>query len=364
MRQRTDVLIVGARVAGSVLAAQLGDAGFDVTLVDAAVFPSPTLSTHFFRGAGMVDVLDGLGVLDEVLRLGPPKLTREYFYSGAKKATMNTFESGGRCGFHLSVRREPLDHLLVRRAVRAGRVTFLDATRLRELLRDGSRVVGARFERAGQDLEIASAITVGADGRSSTVARLAGTLDSRNDPATRAVYYAYVEGFRPPAGDRFDGPEYSLAGDELAYVFPSDAGVTCLALSVNLERFRAMRTRYAEAFWERFAGHPELTERVLAATPTGEVFAYGPQPSYVRRPALSGALLVGDAGIHLDPWSGHGMDFAGRHACYAAEAIADVLRGGDEAQAWSRFHQRRDDHALQDYRATTDLAKDLSRLVA
>ncbi len=44
-----DVIIVGARVAGSIVAALLGDAGYRVLLVDRATFPSATLSTHFFR---------------------------------------------------------------------------------------------------------------------------------------------------------------------------------------------------------------------------------------------------------------------------------------------------------------------------
>ncbi|MCA1670071.1 MAG: FAD-dependent monooxygenase, partial [Thermomicrobia bacterium] len=50
MDQEYDALIVGARVAGATLAILLGDAGYRVLLVDRASFPSPTLSTHYFRG--------------------------------------------------------------------------------------------------------------------------------------------------------------------------------------------------------------------------------------------------------------------------------------------------------------------------
>src|SRR5450755_78400 len=64
-----DAIVVGARVAGSTLAALLGDAGHRVLLIDRASFPSPTLSTHYFRGGRAVSVLKRLGVLDEVLDL-------------------------------------------------------------------------------------------------------------------------------------------------------------------------------------------------------------------------------------------------------------------------------------------------------
>src|SRR5262252_5577996 len=75
-----DVLIVGARVAGATLAALLGDAGWRVLLVDRATFPSPTLSTHFFRGGRAIAVLAHLGLLDAVLALGSPPLVCEYRY--------------------------------------------------------------------------------------------------------------------------------------------------------------------------------------------------------------------------------------------------------------------------------------------
>lgn len=129
---------------------------------------------------------------------------------------------------------------------------------------------------------------------------------------------------------------------------------------MNLKPFRAMGPRYAEAFWERLADHPNLADRVAGAHPASEVFAFGPTPSYMRRAARPGVVLVGDAGIHLDPWTGHGMDFAGRHACFAADAIAEVLHGGDETAAFSRYYDMRDEHALEDYEFTTEQARDLS----
>jgi glycine/D-amino acid oxidase-like deaminating enzyme len=43
---RHDVVIVGARVAGSATALLLARLGYDVALVDQATFPSDTLSTH------------------------------------------------------------------------------------------------------------------------------------------------------------------------------------------------------------------------------------------------------------------------------------------------------------------------------
>jgi flavin-dependent dehydrogenase len=46
MQHDFDVVIVGARVAGSSLAIQLAERGMAVALLDRAVFPSDTVSTH------------------------------------------------------------------------------------------------------------------------------------------------------------------------------------------------------------------------------------------------------------------------------------------------------------------------------
>jgi len=58
-----DVVVVGARIAGSTVAALLGERGLRVLLVERVRFPSTTISTHFFRGDGLVAVLDKLSIL-------------------------------------------------------------------------------------------------------------------------------------------------------------------------------------------------------------------------------------------------------------------------------------------------------------
>src|SRR5690349_1943633 len=107
-----DVLIVGARVAGATLATLLGEAGQRVLLVDRATFPSPALSTHYFRGGRALSIFKRLGVLDQMLALGPPRLVCEYRYEdGQCEPVVGPPQVPGEIGYALSVRREPLDHL-------------------------------------------------------------------------------------------------------------------------------------------------------------------------------------------------------------------------------------------------------------
>ena len=75
MDARFDVVVVGARCAGSSLAAQLAHAGLRVCAVDRADFPSDTPSTHVFQAEGL-RVLDRIGALGRVLATGAPPLVR------------------------------------------------------------------------------------------------------------------------------------------------------------------------------------------------------------------------------------------------------------------------------------------------
>lgn len=358
-----DVIVVGARIAGSTLATLLGEAGWRVLVIDRASFPSSTLSTHFFRGAGCVAVLRTLGVLEEVLACGPPPLTREYNADALEGThTVDPPQDPGDVGFCLSVRRETLDAILVRRARREPTVEVRERTSLRGLVVEDGIVAGAEIADETGTERVRTRIVVGADGHASRVAKLVAAPIQEEHAASRAMFYRYGVGIAGPDGNP-DGPEFSLEDDELAYAFPSDGVTACIAVSVNLRRFAAMRLVPERAFDERLAAHPFLAPRIAAGRWTGRLFGCGPRPGTVRTPAGPGWALVGDASMHQDPWTGLGMDNASVHATFLAEALDEILSGrASEALAMAIYHRRRDEHALADFRETCGTGRDLNAL--
>lgn len=362
MTPEYDVAIVGARVAGSITAALLGDACVRVLLVDAARFPSDTISTHFFRGAGLVGTLRRLGVLDEVRALGAPPLFHQYTYaSGSAEPEIGPPQDPGDVGFALSVRRLGLDRILLERARRTPGVDVRDGAPVRSLVRDDAgRVTGLALQVDGGTTLISARLVVGADGRGSFVARSVGAAVERTEPATRAMYFRYLRGFAPRNGAH-DGPEFSFSGDELVYAFPSDDGVTCLAISINLAAFERFRAAPEAAFDERVRVHPGLRDRIVAAVPDGRILGSGPKDAVIRTPVGPGWALVGDACLHQDPWTGLGMDNAATQASMLAEAADAWLRGGTpEAEAMDTYRTRRDLAALPGFEFTASAGRDLA----
>lgn len=362
-QRHVDVLIVGARVAGSVLATLLGQRGWSVLIVDRSTFPSATLSTHFFRGAGCAAVLSRIGVLEDVLETGAPPLIREYNADALDGThTIEPPQEPGDVGFGLSVRRITLDGMLVDRARREPTVDLLEKTSLRSLLLEEGRVVGGYVTDGSSMSAVRARLVVGADGHSSRVASLVDAPIQEEVAAARAMYYRYIEDLRGPEGDP-DGPEFSLADDELVYVFPSDAGIACVALSVNLARYRELRRNPDVAFADRVMAHPFIAPRLRRGKWTGRLWGCGPRTSLVRVPAGPGWALVGDASMHQDPWTGLGMDNAAKQAVFLAEAVDDLLAGRtSEDVALGGYHKRRDDDGLASFRATARFGANLNAL--
>ena len=156
--------------------------------------------------------------------------------------------------------------------------------------------------------------------------------------------------------------KFSLISDELSYVFPSDGDMTCIALTLNISQFEWMRRAPEEGFRGRLALHPGLAERFGDAQIEGRVLGSGPEPNYMRAAGGPGWALVGDAGIHQDPWSGIGMDFAGTHAVFLADELNRWLRGqATQSEALASYELRRNKHATEKHVSTVTQARDLSQ---
>ncbi|HXY17744.1 MAG TPA: hypothetical protein VEH79_06220 [Gaiellaceae bacterium] len=195
------------------------------------------------------------------------------------------------------------------------------------------------------------------------VAREAGASVVRREPPARTLYYQYVAGWRGPDGAAPDAAEFSLRGDELAYAFPCDAGLTCVAVSATQSEFPALRAAPCHELMRRLHAHPQFAGRVARSKPVGRTAGGPPEASWVRETHGAGWALLGDAALHQDPWTGRGMDMASVHATFLAEAIVDWLsERATEDEALGRYRQLRDDHALGPFEETVTFARDLSRL--
>ncbi|MGH2904127.1 MAG: FAD-dependent oxidoreductase, partial [Solirubrobacteraceae bacterium] len=69
--EQFDVIVVGARCAGSPLATLLARRGVSVAVVEQATFPRDTLSTHLIHAQALA-FLERLGVMGKIRATGAP----------------------------------------------------------------------------------------------------------------------------------------------------------------------------------------------------------------------------------------------------------------------------------------------------
>lgn len=349
-----DVIIVGGRVAGSITATLLAEYGHGVLVLERATFPSDTLSTHFFR-APALRAFASIGVVDEVVSSAPRLSVNYNVIDGI--VFPEAVDRPADYPYYLCVRRVTLDEILVRRAQACADVDYREAAVVNSLLREGGRVVGARWKEGGEIHESKARFVVGADGVRSFVAKQVGPVAENEEPVNRAMYYAYYQGIPPMKGP---AAEFHYRGNSLAYCFPCDNELTLVAVSVPIERFTEFKRDPEGMLAAEVATMADLAPRFEFGIREGPVRGTGSIPGYLRNPYGEGWALVGDAAMVMDPWSGQGIDQGSTHAVMLARHLDRYLSGkANWDSAMESYHQERVDYSMKAYRRTCQFSRDL-----
>lgn len=350
--QEHEVVVVGARCAGAATAMLLARQGRDVALVDRAHFPSDRLSTHAISRGGVIQ-LHRWGLLDRVLASGAPPVREVSFHFGGDVIRKTVKRRAG-VDLLVAPRRHVLDKILVDAAVAAGAELRTGVT-VTELRRDDAgRVTGVSgHDEHGVRLDFDAGHVVGADGVRSRVARSVGAavIDAR--PSTGATHYAYY------ADLDGDGFEFHVGDRLFAGVFRTHGGEACVWVCSPATATRELRGRDRAAAFDALVARaaPGLAARLSRARRQSPVRGAVGLPNHVRQAWGPGWALVGDAGYHRDPITGHGITDAFRDAELLVVALDRTLRDErDEAPALAEY-QRQRNHQLRDvYEATCALA--------
>ena len=354
MGEEFDVVVVGGRCAGSPLATLLARAGLSVALVEQATFPRDTLSTHVFETAALA-FLDRLGVLSELRATGAPIVNHVDLRQEGFRARVRGPQRPGDAGGAMSVRRLLLDPILMQAAVEAG-AEVRTAAKVTALVRDGDRVTGVRVARNGSEQALEARLVVGADGRNSTVARLAGSRKYNLTPNERFCYWSFFEGADPGAEPTLIFHRWS---GNLVVAMPADSGLYQVLALPELSDLPRFRRNLEESYLEYIRRCDPVAHALSDARRVGKLFGALRWEGFFREAAGPGWVLVGDAGHFKDPTPGQGIQDAFRQVEFLAPAILGAINRSpsalDEALAgWARW---RDDDAGEYYWLATDLGK-------
>ena len=334
----SDVIIVGAGPAGSVLAALLAQRSIDTLLLDKATFPRPKTCGDYLS-PGTVHLLDRLDLLQMVRAGDPRRLSGMTVVSpdGTTFTAAYPAPAGTEAPrpYALSIPRATLDDALLNHA-RGWGVKCLEGFQVTELAREDGSVCGVRGIGPQGPEAYRSRIVVGADGRNSVVARRLDLF--RPHPRLRRMaLVAYYEG-----APSLEDCGLICSGDR-SYCILNPVCESVINASIVLDQpvIHAWKGRLEDLFDGTLVGFPRAATALAAMRRAGPVRCLGPLAYRARRTAGPGALLIGDAAGFYDPFTGEGVFHALQSAERAAHLIAGLLTSGDPAPPLlARFDRR------------------------
>jgi len=326
---RTDVLVVGAGPAGSAAAARAAEAGHDVVLADAAVFPRDKACGDGLTPRAIAE-LQHLGLGEWVSGRGENRGLRA---AGFGQLLELPWPGGSLPAHGGAVARTELDARIRTAALERGAVP-VEGARAVDVERDGDRVTGVVFDGPDGTTTIACRHLVVADGARSTLGRVLGRVWHR-DTAYGVAARGYVRSGRHD--DEWISSHLELRGAEnevlsgYGWVFPLhdghvNIGVGTLATEARPAniRLRSLIAHYAEQRREDWQLDGEVRDVASALLPMGGA---------VSNVAGRNWALVGDAAGCVNPLNGEGIDYG----LETGRTVVDLLGDGPDADltlAW------------------------------
>lgn len=333
---RTQCCIAGGGPAGMMLGLLLARAGVDVVVLEKhADF------LRDFRGdtvhPSTLEVVHELGLLDDFLRY-PHHKAHELAanFAGREFPLADFTHLPTRCKFIALMPQWDFLDFLSTHAKKYPTFRLVMRAAVTDLIEGGGRVLGARATTPDGPLDVHAALTVGADGRHSTVRARSG-LPVQTIGAPMDVLWMRVS--RGPGEPdrlmgRFDRGRIFIMisrGDywQCGFVIPKGAHAEVMARGI--EAFRADIAAVA----------PLLAERVHELKSWDDVKLLTVAVDRLRKWWKPGLLCVGDSAHAMSPVGGVGINLAIQDAVAAANRLAPELKAGTATSAALAAVQRR-----------------------
>ena len=337
--QTTSCCIVGAGPAGAVLALLLARRGIPVTLLE--------MHKDFdreFRGdtihPSTLELLDQMGMAAKLHEIPHTKITGPtlQFATGPFRP-FDLSRLKTRFPYILMIPQVRFLEFITREASKYPQFRLLMHAQVQHLMAEKGAVVGVRYLSTDGERELRAPLTVGADGRFSTVRRLAGIEPIKTAPPMDVLWFRLpkIPGEPEVVGGAFGG----IGRGRIFIVLERDSYWQA-GLVFPKGQYQQLRAEGVEAVRKSLTeAEPRFSKHAESLTNWQQFTLLSVESSRCPVWHKPGLLLIGDAAHVMSPVGGVGINYAIQDAVVAANILAAPLKSGNIAESSLAEVQRR-----------------------
>ena len=325
-----DVFVLGGGPGGSTIAALLAERGWNVVIAEKERHP------RFHIGESLlplnIPLLQQLGVLEEVRRIGMPKYGAEFNSPEHGPPVTFDFSQAWDKSYPnaLEVRRSEFDEVLFRNCGAKGAHTFEECrvTKVEFPTREDVRIRARMSD--GSEKTWCARFFVDASGRDTFLANRFG-IKRRNRFHNSAAMYGHFTGARRLPGKAAGNISMFWFDHGWFWFIPLLDGTTSVGAVCWPYYMKSRKADPTTFFLDTIAMAPKLAERLRDAKLTHGVTATGNFSYKADRMHGERYIMIGDAFAFIDPVFSSGVMLAMNSAFQGADVVDASLR--DPAQA-------------------------------
>src|SRR2546427_1784742 len=314
---RADIVVAGGGPGGATISRLLAGFGFHVVVLEKHRFPRHQIGESLTPS--ILPILDFLGLRARVEAVGFLRMVGHTVCWGSPQPRTSYYSADhSRCGFQAW--REDFDSLVLDHA-RSGGVQVVEGQAVDSVQMEGGTGVTLHTPQG----QIEASFFVDASGHTGVLARQG--LRQRDGIFQTLALTAYWQGAAGPAGIDFANTLLETYADGLVWSVPLHNGLRTVTLLGDWQEGARIRQAGLEQFYlAELQKVPYVSGFLQDARLVGPPRAF--DASWHTASAFAGErfLLVGDAGLFIDPLSSEGVHKAMASAITGAVVVNTILR--------------------------------------
>ncbi len=330
--QATSCCIVGGGPAGAMLALLLARRGVSVTLLE--------MHKDFdrdFRGdtihPSILEILDQIGLADKLHEIPHSKVTGPTLqFANGPFRPFNLGRLKTRFPYILMIPQSRFLEVVTREAAKYPQFELVMHAQVQHLLAENGAIAGVRYLGGdGEEHEIRAKLTIGADGRFSTVRRLAGFEPIKTAPPMDVLWFRLP---KVPGEPEVTGGAFGGIGRGRIFIMLERNDYWQAGLVFPKGQYQALRAQGVEAIRKSLAEtEPRFARHAESLTDWGQLSLLSVESSRCPLWHKPGVLVIGDAAHVMSPVGGVGINYAIQDAVVAADILTRPLKSGTVSEA-------------------------------